>query len=80
MGSGAEGPGRRSGAGADAWCAPPHQAIDRWWQEEGNDNDFGGETVSTGVSKVRDACRGARGLVKTGKKTTANDNSFALAA
>ncbi len=40
----------------------------------------GGETVSTGVSKVRVACRGARGLVKTGKKRTANDNAFALAA
>jgi RimJ/RimL family protein N-acetyltransferase len=26
------------------------------------------------------ACRGARGLVKTGKKRTANDNAFALAA
>ena len=41
---------------------------------------FGGETVSTGVSKVSDACRGARGLVKTGKNRTANDNAFALAA
>ena len=29
---------------------------------------FGGETVSTGGSKVQVACRGARGLVKTGKK------------
>src|SRR6185312_17563960 len=40
----------------------------------------GGETVSTGVSKVRVACRGARGLVKTGKNRKANDNAFALAA
>ena len=41
---------------------------------------FGGETVSTGVCKVQVACRGARGLVKTGKKRKANDNAFALAA
>jgi len=41
---------------------------------------LGGETVSTGVCKVQVACRGARGLVKTGKNRKANDNAFALAA